>query len=136
MTDHRAMATRPQRLLHEALPAVARAHPDKTAVIVGGEAHTYAQLDEESSRLAAALQVRGLGRGERVAIYMDNTWPCVVGIYAVLKAGGTFLVVNSQTRHDKLAYVLNDCTVRHLLPTAIWPSSSGMSSARCQASPI
>jgi long-chain acyl-CoA synthetase len=109
------MATRPQRLLHEALPAVARTHPDKTAVIVGGEAHTYAQLDEESSRLAAALQSRGLRRGDRVALYMDNTWPCVVGIYAVLKAGGVFLVVNPQTRHDKLAYVLNDCTVRHLL---------------------
>lgn len=112
------MAAGPQRLLHEALSRAVLAHPDKIAVIVGGVPWSYAQLDEQSSRLAAALQARGLERGDRVAIYMDNTWPCVVGIYAVLKAGGVFLVVNPQTKHDKLAYVLNDCTVRHLLTDA------------------
>lgn len=112
------MAIKPQRLLHEALSRAAALRPDKTAVIVGGESYSYAQLDEQSSRLAAALQARGLQRGDRVAIYMDNTWPCVVGIHAVLKAGGVFLVVNPQTKQDKLSFVLNDCSVRHLLTDA------------------
>jgi len=112
------MPIRPQRLLHEALPRVAAVYPDKVAVIVGGQSYTYAELEDQSSRLAAALRGRGLERGDRVAIYMDNTWPCVVGIYAVLKAGGVFLVINPQTKHDKLAFVLNDCAVRHLLTDA------------------
>ncbi|MDD5719186.1 MAG: AMP-binding protein [Candidatus Krumholzibacteria bacterium] len=108
------MPSKPQRLLHEALPLVAQAHPTKVAVIVGGRAYTYAELAEQSRRLAAALQARGLQRGDRVAIYMDNTWSCVVAIYAVLQAGGVFLVVNPQTKADKLAFVLNDCAVKVL----------------------
>lgn len=112
------MPIKPQRLLHEILPLHARDMPDKVAVIVGGESYTYAQLEDQSARFAAALQQRGLGRGDRVAIYMDNTWPCVVSLYAVLRAGATFLVVNPQTKQDKLAYVLNDCTVRHLITDA------------------
>jgi long-chain acyl-CoA synthetase len=112
------MPIKPQRLLHEALPLVADRHPDRTALHVGGRAYTYAELDAASSSLAAGLQQRGLQRGDRVALYMDNTWPCVVGIYAVLRAGGVFLVVNPQTKHDKLAFVLNDCEVRHLLTDA------------------
>ncbi len=109
------MPSKPQRLLHEMLPRVAVASPGKTAIIVGGRAYTYADLDDQSTRLAAALQARGLERGDRVAIYMDNTWPCVVGIYAVLRAGGVFLVINPQTKQDKLTFVLNDCAVRFLL---------------------
>ena len=112
------MPMKPLRLLHEALPRAAEAHPGKAAVIVGGIPHSYAELEDASSRLARALQERGLRRGQRVAVFMDTTWPCVVGIYGVLKAGGTFLVVNPQTKHDKLAYVLNDCTVSHLLTDA------------------
>lgn len=112
------MVFKPQRLLHESLPLAGRAHPAKTALIVGGKSYSYAQLDDQSTRLAAALQARGLKRGDRVAVFMDNAWPCVVAIYAVLKAGGVFLVINPQTKHDKLEYILHDCTVSHLLSDA------------------
>ncbi len=50
----------------------------------------------------------GLRRGDRVAVFMDNTWPCAVSIFGILLAGGTFLVVNPQTKADKLQYILRD----------------------------
>ena len=71
-----------QRLLHDSLLAAA-ADPvrmAKTAVIVEGVSHTYEDLLRDSLRLAGALRARGVRRGDRVAIYMDNTWPCVVSI--------------------------------------------------------
>lgn len=100
----------PQRLLHDSLlahaadPAVA----GRTAVVVEGRGYTYAELLDASLRLASALQGFGVGPGDRVAVYMDNTWPCIVSIYATLLAGGVFIVVNPQTKADKLAYVLDD----------------------------
>lgn len=102
-------------LLHDGLSVSARNWPDKTAVDTGKEACSFRELDDASTRLAAALQSRGLRRGDRVAIFMDNTLACAMGIFAVLKAGGVFLVINPQTKHDKLCFIANDCSIRHLL---------------------
>ena len=107
----------PQRLLHDGLlqhgadPALA----DKPAVIVEGQPHSYAELLDAASRLAAALRARGLARGDRVAIYMDNTWPCVVSIHAALLAGAAFLLINPQSKSDKLGLILADSAARWLL---------------------
>jgi amino acid adenylation domain-containing protein len=111
---------RPQRLLHDSLLAACEADGGaaKNAVIVEGRAHTYAELFDAASRLASALHDRGVQRGDRVAIYMDNTWPCVVSIFATLLAGGAFLIVNPQTKSDKLAFILEDCGARVLLTDA------------------
>jgi amino acid adenylation domain-containing protein len=108
---------KPQRLLHEALQlSAARAdNAKKVAVVVEGKPYTYGELLDQALRLSAALRKRGLTRGDRVAIYMDNTWPCVVSLYATLLAGGVFSIVNPQTKADKLEFILNDSGARILL---------------------
>jgi amino acid adenylation domain-containing protein len=106
-----------QRLLHESLLASA-ADPvvaGKPAVIVEGRSYSYTELLDAALRLAAALRERGVEPGDRVAIYMDNTWPCVVSIFGILLAGGVFIVVNPQTKADKLAFVLEDSGAKVLL---------------------
>ena len=102
-------------LLHDTLLLKSAETPDKPAVVVEGKPYSYAQLADQVCRLANALQARGFQRGDRVAIYMDNTWPCVISIYATLLAGGVFLVVNPQTKADKLEFILNDSDARFLL---------------------
>jgi len=108
---------RPRRLLHHGLldsaadPALAA----KAALVMDDRAYSYAQLHESALRLAAVLRDRGVQRGDRVAIYMDNTWPCVVSIFATLLAGGVFVAINPQTKADKLAFVLDDSGARVLL---------------------
>ena len=102
-------------LLHDSLQRSAARHAKRTAVVVEGQPYTYTQLLDAAQRLANALQARGIARGDRVAIYMDNTWPCVVSIYATLMAGAVFLLVNPQTKADKLAFVLDDSDARILI---------------------
>jgi len=109
---------RPQRLLRDGMIAAAHKHPEKVALVIEGQTYTFSQLLEKSKQLAFALTQRGLQRGDRVAIYMDNTWPCVVSIYATLIAGGVFLVINPQTKADKLEFILNDCAAKILLTDA------------------
>jgi amino acid adenylation domain-containing protein len=109
------MSLRQQRLLHDSLLTSVGRFPEKAAVIVEGKPYTYDQLLDSAARVATALRARGIERGDRVAIYMDNTWPCVVSIYAVLMAGGVFLMVNPQTKADKLEFILDDSDAKLLL---------------------
>src|SRR5690606_15994539 len=47
-------------------------------------------------------------RGDRVAVFLENSVAALVGIYGALYAGAAFIVVNPQTKADKLQYVLSD----------------------------
>ncbi|MCA9923455.1 MAG: AMP-binding protein, partial [Anaerolineales bacterium] len=95
-------------LVHEFLQNSAARFPDKTALIFGEQRLTYRTVDEMASRLANAFLAHGLQRGDRVAIYLNNSVETVVAIFATLKAGGTFVVVNHSTKRDKLAYILRN----------------------------
>ena len=105
-------------LLHHFLEASARRLPDKTALVCDGQRYSYVQINQMATELAAFLQHRGVQRGERVAIFMDNSIETVVSIYATLKAGAVFMPVNPLTKQDKLAYLLNDSRASVLLTHA------------------
>lgn len=82
--------------------------PDKTALVCGNRRLTYAQVETSCNQLAHALQAQGLKRGDRVAIYLDNSIEAALSIWAVLKAGGVFVMINPTTKADKLSYLLNN----------------------------
>jgi amino acid adenylation domain-containing protein len=93
----------------------ARRFGDKVALVAGGTRVTYRDLDRASDRLAGALTARGIARGDRVVIFMDNCREAVIAIFAVLKAGAVFSPINPSTKADKLAYVINNCRARALI---------------------
>src|SRR3989441_8178121 len=99
------------RYLHDS----AQRHPDKLALVCGERRARYAEVEQGANALAHGLRALGLQRQQRVAVYFDNSIDTVQGIFATLKAAGVFLVVNPQTKGDKLAFILNDCNVRVLL---------------------
>ena len=107
-----------QRLLHEGLFLSADKSPDKIAVIAEGHSYTYSEFVDAVVKLSNALIFRGFSSGNRCVIYMDNTWPCVVSIYATLLSGGVFVVVNPQTKKDKLEFILNDSSASMLITDA------------------
>lgn len=112
------MIIKPQRFLCDSLLTSAERISDKVALVIEGDSYTYSQLLEAASNLATGLLDRGLQRGDRVAIYMDNTWPCIVSLYAITLAGGVFLIINPQTKADKLSFIITDCGARILLSDA------------------
>lgn len=103
------------RLLQDTLLATVASYPDRTALIAGDVRMSYREVADYACRLAHALRARGIRRGDRVAIFMDNTWQCALSIYGVLLAGGVFVSVNVQTKRDKLAFILRDADARVLL---------------------
>lgn len=96
------------RLLQDSLTISAATRPDKAAIITADERVSYATLHDRALRFASLLQARGARRGDRVAIYLENSVDAIVGIFGALYAGAVFLVVNPQTKEDKLRYVLAD----------------------------
>lgn len=102
-------------LLHHELAGTARRRPDGVALVAGDRQHTFAEVDAAADALAHTLQARGLRRGDRVAVMADNSVEVVVAVYAALKAGGVFVVVNPTTKADKLAFILDDCQVTALV---------------------
>ncbi len=105
-------------LVQEFLEASAQRRPDKVALVCGAARFSYAQLDLMANRLALALRARGVRRGDRVAIYLCNRVEAVVAIFAALKAGGAFVVVNRTTKREKLAFILNNCRAVALITDA------------------
>ena len=83
---------RDETLLHHLAHAVTRS-PDKTAIVacrsdIGTETRlSYRQIDDLSSRLAAALRARGIGRGDVVSFQLPNWWEFSILHLACLKLG-------------------------------------------------
>ncbi len=113
------MISRPQRLLGEALEFSFKNHPLKIAAIFKGEEFTYSNLNESAVNLATHLINAGITKGDRVAVYMNNSWQCIVAIYGITLAGGVFLVVNPQTKANKLNFILNDCGAKVIVSESI-----------------
>ena len=105
-------------LLHDYLLESARRLPDKIALVCQKQRVSYSEIDGRSNALAHALLRRGVGRGDRVVIFADNTVETVVAFWAVLKANAVVSVVNPLTKADKLAYLLNDCRATALVTDA------------------
>ncbi len=102
-------------LVHEYLALSAKKFPDKAALICGKERWTYQSIDQYSDLLADILRDIGMKRHDRVAIFLDNSIESVISLYAVLKAGGTFVMVNNLIKAKKLSYILQDCGATMLI---------------------
>lgn len=105
-------------LVNDFLQDSAERFPDKIALVCDGQRLTYAQIEEQANRLANGLLRLGMGRGDRVAVWLPNSAEAVIAIFAILKAGGVFTVVNPTTKTDRLAYVLNNCAATGLFVSA------------------
>lgn len=102
-------------LLQKFLGESARRFPNKVALIHKGERLTYQQIDEKSNKVAVSLQHQGVQRGDRVAIFLDNSIESVVSLFGVLKADAVFLMLSSLLKPTKLGYILNNCQAKALI---------------------
>jgi len=96
-------------LVDDFLERSARLHPDRVALVCGSRRLTYRWLDGAANRFAHGLQARGVCRGDRVVIHLDNSVEAIVSVFGTLKAGAVFVLVNPTVKAGKLAYILQDC---------------------------
>jgi long-chain acyl-CoA synthetase len=93
----------------------ARVAPGRLATVCGDVRQTHGELVARCRRLGGALSAAGIGAGERVAIWADNSHQ-YIEVYAGVPASGR-VVVPLNTRHaePELLYALEDSGARVLL---------------------
>jgi len=71
-----------------------REYPGRLAIVGGGAGCTYEDLYKGISGLAAKLQEMGVGKGNRVALWGYNSANWIIAFFAIIRAGGTAVLVN------------------------------------------
>jgi long-chain acyl-CoA synthetase len=113
-------------LVHQYLEDRAQRAPDSVALKTTDRTLTFAELNHAADSLAAGLVARGVRRGDRIAIQLDNRAETVISLFGALKAGAAFLMIHPSAREGKVAHLLRHAEASALiLPTARVPSLAG-----------
>jgi long-chain acyl-CoA synthetase len=105
----------PERTLLEVIAETARQRPEHTALIFKGRCLSYAELEQASDALAAALAGLGVQKGERVALVLPNSPQAVIGQVGAWKAGAIVAPLNALYTERELEYSLNEIRAETVL---------------------
>ena len=89
--------------------------PDRGAVTCGGKTITYAELDHQAQRVAAALTAMGIAPGDHVALSCPNLPWFPMAYFGILKAGAVVVPLNVLLKPREIAYHLKDSDAKALL---------------------
>jgi fatty-acyl-CoA synthase len=90
--------------------------PSKTCINFYDSAIPYAVFRREAERLAGFLQKEcGIGRGDRVGLYLQNSPQFVIGYYAILRADAMVVPINPMLLTKEIAHIVNDSGARVLI---------------------
>lgn len=104
----------PASLVHALRAAVAEA-PDRTCLAYFDARLSFREVDELSDSVAAHLAERGLARGDRVAVILQNSPHFVLALLGAWKAGATVVPVNPMYKSGEVTHVLRDAEVAALV---------------------
>ncbi|MBI5445115.1 MAG: long-chain fatty acid--CoA ligase [Deltaproteobacteria bacterium] len=83
--------------------------PDREAIVYRGASWTYARFWEETNRIANALAGLGVGRNDKVCLFLTNCPEFVIAYYACQKLGALCVSISSLSKAGEVAYLANDC---------------------------
>ena len=107
-----------QTTLWDNLDISARRFPDKDALVFLGSRTTYRQLADQAERIAAWLADRGVKKGDRVLLYMQNCPQWVIAHFGILRANAVVVPVNPMNRAKELEHYITDAGARVAITTA------------------
>ncbi|MDX9669520.1 MULTISPECIES: non-ribosomal peptide synthase/polyketide synthase [unclassified Pseudomonas] len=97
-----------QQTIHGLFEAQVQRSPQAPAVVAGELALTYAELNARANQLARHLRELGVQADSRVGICVERGLDMVVGLLAILKAGGGYVPLDPAYPLERLAYMLED----------------------------
>jgi len=113
----------PDLTVAELLDVQVERTPDAVALVSGGEAFSYAELNARVNRLARLLIAHGAGPERVVALALPRSADMVAALFAVLKTGAAYLPLDLDYPADRLAFMLTDAAPVCLLSSIAVASS-------------
>ncbi|MFJ3484099.1 amino acid adenylation domain-containing protein [Pseudomonas sp. NPDC090202] len=102
----------PAHVLFEAQTA---RQPDAPALLFGDTVLSYAQLNARANQLARHLRTLGIGPDVLVGIAVERGLDMIIGLLAVLKAGGGYVPLDPEYPQDRLQCMIEDSGTKLLL---------------------
>lgn len=96
----------------------AKTKPHQRALVHKQTELTYSQLDKQVQKTAEGFAGLGLGRDERVAVFLPKVPETIISLFAASRAYGTFVPVNSVLKAAQVEHILNDCDVSILVTSS------------------
>jgi len=125
-TDRAAMAWHaeedaafaPPRALHAGFEEMARATPERIAILSGNERVSYGDLNRLADRYASVLQKSGVGREAVVGICVGRDSSMVAAVLGVLKSGAAFVPIDPHWPDARVDEVLRSCAADIVITTS------------------
>ena len=108
----------PETSLWFNVEVTAARYPDKAAYVFFGRRISYAELRAQAEALAGWLQKEGVGKGDRVALFMQNCPQFPIALYAALRADAVVVPVNPMNRAEELSHYIADPETSVIVCTA------------------
>lgn len=89
--------------------------PETVAAVFEEEQITYDELNRRANQLAHVLQKLGIGPERPVALCLARSLEMLIGLLAVLKAGGAYLPLDPSSPPERLAYMVADAATAVIL---------------------
>ncbi len=100
------------------LARVAQISPERPALFQGADpVADYGAFHARAAAVAGALQVRGIGPGDRVAIFMKNVPDYLIVQYGIWYAGAVAVPVNAKLHGRELAWIAEDAAAALIFAT-------------------
>lgn len=94
---------------------IARADPDRLAIVSGGQTLSYARFAAEAGALARHLSELGLGIGDAAALLLYNRAEYLTAYWACLALGVSPVAINYRYRVGEVRALLEDCRAKSLI---------------------
>jgi amino acid adenylation domain-containing protein len=82
-----------------------------------GEERSYGELDRDANGVARALIEMGIGRGDRVGLFLDKGIQAITGLYGAMKAGAAYVPIDPRGPAARGGLVGADCQIGALITT-------------------
>ncbi|WP_053375082.1 non-ribosomal peptide synthase/polyketide synthase [Paenibacillus sp. FJAT-27812] len=110
----------PAETLHGLFELQAGLIPKQIALSLGSEHMTYEELNKRANRLARTLRERGVEAESVVGIMANRSFEMIVGMLAVLKAGGAYMPIDPAYPAERIAFMLENSEAEFVLSQAEW----------------
>ncbi|SIT78514.1 MULTISPECIES: non-ribosomal peptide synthetase [Burkholderiaceae] len=111
--------------VHQLFEAQVERTPEATALVFEGQTFSYAQLNAQANRLAHQLIGLGVKPDARVAICVERSPALVMGLLAILKAGGVYVPLDPSYPGERLTHILADAAPNMVLADAAGRAALG-----------
>ncbi len=107
----------PRTPLYDFLEISARRYPDHPAIIYYGRRIAYSELWSQCLRMAGALAGMGVTKGDRVALYLQNTPHFIIGFLGAMRAGAVVVPMNPMLVSEEFSNLLLDSGAKSVVTT-------------------